>query len=101
MSRIRQAVDALLEAVAALESRNDDLLAENLGLKSELRALKAGIKHEPPHQVLGVSPGANEAEIRAAYRTAVRHLHPDSGAQDSEAFHRVTAARDLLLARYS
>lgn len=97
MSRVRQAIDDLLKAVEILESRNADLRAENLSLKSELRALRSGYSPESPHEVLGVQPGASPQEIRAAYREAVKPLHPDTGATDAEAFHRVTAARDLLL----
>lgn len=99
MSRIRTAIDELLQAVEALESKNALLRAENLSLKAELKALRAGARPESPHEVLGVRPGATEQEIRAAYREAVRTLHPDAGAKDADAFHRVTAARDLLLSR--
>lgn len=46
--------------------------------------------------VLGVPHGANEAEIRHAYRTKMASAHPDKGGRHAEAA-RLTAARDLLL----
>jgi len=97
MARIRQALNDLIQAIEQLESRNDDLKAENLSLRAQLQAARAGLSYESPHEVLGVDQGANEQQIRAAYRERVKTLHPDTGAADAEAFHRATAARDQLL----
>jgi DnaJ family protein C protein 19 len=47
-------------------------------------------------QVLGLQPGASEAEIRAAHRRLMRAAHPDSGGSDWMAA-RVNQARDILL----
>lgn len=46
---------------------------------------------------LGVGRGAGAEEIRAAYRRAAKRAHPDRGGS-SEAFRRVRAAADALLA---
>jgi DnaJ homolog subfamily C member 19 len=46
--------------------------------------------------VLGLKPGASEAEIRAAYVRLMRAAHPDSGGSDWLAT-RVNQARDVLL----
>ena len=48
------------------------------------------------YQVLGLQPGANEAEIRAAHHRLMRTAHPDSGGSDWLAT-RINLARDVLL----
>jgi hypothetical protein len=50
------------------------------------------------YQVLGLRPGASEAEIRAAHHRLMRSAHPDSGGSDWLAT-RVNQARDVLLGR--
>lgn len=55
---------------------------------------------EEAYQVLGLHPGASEAEIRAAHHRLMRAAHPDSGGSDWLAS-RVNQARDVLLARAS
>lgn len=51
---------------------------------------------EEAYQVLGLAPGAGEAEIRAAWVRLMRAAHPDNGGSDWLAA-RVNAARDALL----
>ena len=46
--------------------------------------------------VLGVGPGASEAEVRAAWKRAMARAHPDQGGTEGLAV-RVNAARDRLL----
>ena len=46
--------------------------------------------------VLGVWPGASEAEVRAAWKRAMARAHPDQGGTEGLAI-RVNAARDRLL----
>lgn len=48
--------------------------------------------------VLGLPPGAGEAEIRTAYHRLMRTAHPDNGGSDWLAT-RVNQARDVLLRR--
>lgn len=47
--------------------------------------------HADAYAVLGVAPTADDAQLRAAYRRAVRTAHPDAGAP-AAAFHAVQAA---------
>ncbi|MEH6757254.1 MAG: DnaJ C-terminal domain-containing protein [Parasphingorhabdus sp.] len=53
-----------------------------------------------PYQALGVTKGASEKEIKSAYRTLAKELHPDRNKDNpkaTERFSDVTKAYDLLL----
>lgn len=54
-----------------------------------------------PYQVLGVSPDADEEEIRSAYRNLARQHHPDASGdpETAEAFCRATEAYEQLRER--
>lgn len=54
------------------------------------------MSREEAYQVLGLVPGASEADIRAAHRRLMRAAHPDAGGSDWLAA-RVNEARDVLL----
>lgn len=52
-----------------------------------------------PYSTLGVARGASDAEIKKAYRTLAKELHPDTNPNNpkaAERFARVTAAYDFL-----
>jgi hypothetical protein len=57
---------------------------------------QAGMTVDEAYQVLGLRPGASEAEIRAAHHRLMRTAHPDSGGSDWLAT-RINLARDVLL----
>ena len=57
---------------------------------------RGNMTSEEAYQVLGLKPGASEAEIRAAHHRLMRTAHPDSGGSDWLAA-RINQARDVLL----
>ena len=60
------------------------------------RRRASGMTSEEAYEVLGLQPGASEAEIRAAHHRLMRTAHPDSGGSDWLAT-RINLARDVLL----
>ncbi|WP_119299628.1 DnaJ domain-containing protein [Dongia deserti] len=66
---------------------------------SEDAAPKPGsttMTREEALQVLGLAPGATDAEIREAYHKLIRKLHPDHGGSDYLAA-KLNQARDVLI----
>jgi DnaJ family protein C protein 19 len=56
----------------------------------------AVMTRQEAYQVLGLAPGATEADIRAAHHRLMRTAHPDAGGSDWLAS-RVNMARDVLV----
>ncbi len=54
------------------------------------------MSREEAYEVLGLQPGASEAEIKEAHRRLMRGAHPDAGGSDWLAA-RINQARDILL----
>ncbi len=60
------------------------------------RRASSQMTREEAYEVLGLHPGASEAEIREAHRRLMRGAHPDAGGSDWLAV-RINQARDILL----
>ena len=54
------------------------------------------MSRDEAYEVLGLHPGAREADIRDAHRRLMRGAHPDAGGSDWLAA-RINQARDILL----
>ena len=58
----------------------------------------SAMNHDEALQVLGLKPGATEAEIKSAHKKLLKDFHPDAGGTDYLAA-KINLAKDTLLKR--
>lgn len=96
-SEAQEASSNLVEA--ELELWNEQVSRYLLDLswqKDALQAILAHLKASEAYTVLGVEPGASEAELTRAYKAAAMKAHPDKGG-DAEQFKAIRAAYERIL----
>jgi hypothetical protein len=90
-------VQADLQSTQVLESWLERTWPDwRAGTSSEAPTPSGAMTREEAWQVLGLSPGASDDDIREAHRRLMRLAHPDAGGSTWIAA-RLNQARDLLL----
>jgi len=87
-------IEAYLDRFHGADWRNRQTGGPSSG--SSARPGAAAMTREEAYEVLGLSPGAGEAEIREAHHRLMIKFHPDHGGSGYLAA-KINQARDLLL----
>lgn len=91
-----QLLEAYLDRrLSAWRDRLDPDAGDGLGAAPRTGAMT----EKDAYEVLGLRPGATEAEIREAHRRLMKRVHPDAGGSVFLAA-RINEAKDLLLRRH-
>ena len=87
-------IEAYLDRFHGADWRNGRARGQSSG--NTARPASATMTREEAYEVLGLAPGASDAEIRDAHHRLMIKLHPDHGGSDYLAA-KINQARDLLL----
>ncbi|WP_380678068.1 J domain-containing protein [Salinigranum sp. GCM10025319] len=61
-----------------------------------VRPPQSGPSRQEAYETLGLDPGADDDEVKRAYRRQVKETHPDTPSGDEDEFKRITRAYERL-----
>jgi DnaJ-domain-containing protein 1 len=106
LRELREEIAGDADSVALLEAYFDrrfpgwrDDREEDGHARAGAAADSGAMTDEEAYEILGLPPGADESEIRAAHRRLLKGVHPDQGGSTFLAA-RINQAKDRLLGKH-